>query len=177
MDGLARNESVERLDNPLIPTLNQFVEDVGLFYERQGMPRIGGRILGLMLISPDPLSAEQIAGLLDVSRSSVSTNLRLLLIHGLIEKVTRRGDRIDYFQFSPTAWERNITDQLRDMLLLRELIEKGLAALPSDSPVRDRLEEVVEFSNGVRRQCEQFLAEWRRRQAPEAEADFEPINY
>lgn len=177
MGSIARDESAEQSDVPLIHEMAQFVENVGLFYERQGVPRIGGRILGLMLISPDPLSAEQMAARLDVSRSSVSTNLRLLSAHGLIDKVTRRGDRIDYFQFSPTAWERSIIERLRDLLFLRELVEEGLDALPPDSPVRNRLEEMIEFTNAVRRQCEQFIAEWRRRQAPEAETDFEPINY
>lgn len=60
-----------------------FIEKLGVYYEDYGIPRIGGRILGLMLVSGQPLTAEQIATHLKVSRGSVSTNVRLLASGGV----------------------------------------------------------------------------------------------
>ena len=34
--------------------VERFVEEVGIFFEQQGMPRMAGRILGCLLISDSP---------------------------------------------------------------------------------------------------------------------------
>ena len=45
----------------LSPDLIRFVESMGLYFESSGIPRIGGRILGALMIAHDPLSADDIA--------------------------------------------------------------------------------------------------------------------
>ena len=64
-----------------------------MYFESYGIPRIGGRILGLLLVADEPLSADSIASVLRVSCASVSTNFKLLLTSSLAEKVTFAGDR------------------------------------------------------------------------------------
>ena len=95
-------------DSPLEdkPELSQFIENMGLHYEAYGVPRIGGRLLGLLMISNRPLAAEEMAETLQVSRSSVSTNLRTLLMAELVEKVSLPGDRVDYYVLSDLAWQK-----------------------------------------------------------------------
>src|SRR5271157_5308726 len=83
----------------LSPELINFIESMGRYFESYGIPRIGGRILGLLLVTHEPLSAEDIATILKVSRGSVSTNFQLLLTSALAEKVTFQGDRTTYFAF------------------------------------------------------------------------------
>lgn len=85
----------------LKPELQRFIENIAAIYEGYGIPRIGGRIFGLSLVYGEPLSAEDMSALLQASRSSISTNIRALMLNGWIEKVTFPGDRIDYFRFSP----------------------------------------------------------------------------
>ena len=47
-----------------------FIEDIGLYFERLGMPRMGGRILGVLLISePEAQSITDIAAKLNASKS------------------------------------------------------------------------------------------------------------
>ncbi len=75
-----------------------FIEQFGLDFEADNMPRIAGRILGLLLLEEEPLGFGEIAERLKVSRGSVSTNSRLLLRLKAIERVTKFGDRRDYFQ-------------------------------------------------------------------------------
>jgi DNA-binding transcriptional ArsR family regulator len=92
-------------DNPPLPedspVISQFIENMGLHYQHYGLSRISGRILGLLLVTPQPISSEEMAEALQVSRSSVSTNLRTLLMTGLIEKVSLPGNRVDFFTLTP----------------------------------------------------------------------------
>ena len=76
-----------------------FVEEVGLFFEQTGMPRMAGRILGWLLISDPPhQSTDELAGGLIASKGSISTNTRLLIQIGLIERLSLPGVRHDYFR-------------------------------------------------------------------------------
>ena len=77
----------------LTPELHRFIQRMGGYFESSGVPPIGGLILGLLMLAHEPLSAEDIASSLKVSRASVSTNFRVLLATGLIEKHTDRADR------------------------------------------------------------------------------------
>jgi DNA-binding transcriptional regulator GbsR (MarR family) len=87
------------LDPASNPDLWHFIENIARYYEGYGIPRIGGRMFALLLVSPHPLSAEHIAELLKASRSSVSTNVRALMTNGWVERVTVLGERTDYFRF------------------------------------------------------------------------------
>ena len=98
--------------NPPIPGVNealsQFIENMGLHYEDYDLPRIAGRIVGLLLVSQQPISSEEMAEALQVSRSSISTNLRTLLLAELVEKVSLTGERVDYYTISPETWQKSL---------------------------------------------------------------------
>ena len=82
-----------------------FVDDIGLFFEQMGMPRMAGRILGVLLISDPPAqSITEIAEKLKASKSSVSIMARLLVENGLIERVASPVPRRDYYRFKPGGW-------------------------------------------------------------------------
>lgn len=70
----------------------EFIEELALFYEKWGVPRIGGKILGLLLTEEGKLSSEDIASKLAISKGSVSTNLRLLINVGWFTKKAVPGD-------------------------------------------------------------------------------------
>ena len=62
------------------------------------MPRIAGRLFGLLLIEGGPLSFGELADRLQVSRGSISINARLLADRGFIERVSKPGDRQDHYR-------------------------------------------------------------------------------
>ena len=149
----------------LDPKLIAFIESMGLYFENQGIPRIGGRILGLLLITHQPLPADQIASLLRVSRGSISTNIRLLLISGLVEKVSSHGERTTYYVFSQDGWEQRMDAGIQTTHAFREVAQQGLNALHPTDPVRSRLERAIQWSDLLIEYFEKAQSEWRVRQA------------
>lgn len=144
----------------LTPDQSKFIEDLGIYYERHNVPRAGGRMMGLLLISSQPLSAEQISDTLSISRSSVSTNSRLLLMNGLIEKIAYPGDRVDYYRFSPNAWEKALVLRSQALQPLKALAEQGLEAADNEAAYQ-RLQEMHEWVDFVIQFYTHMLNDWR----------------
>lgn len=84
----------------------RFVERMGLLAQGDGMPRIAGRLMALMVLEGGPLAFGEIADRLRVSRGSVSSNVRLLEGMGIVERVTKPGERGDFFQMSADPYRR-----------------------------------------------------------------------
>lgn len=126
--------------------ISEFVEQLGLIGEADGLPRISGRILGLLVIYGGPLSFAEIAQRLQISRSSVSTNTRLLEHFGIIERVARPGDRQDYFSLAPDPYYRLMSGVAERKRRARALVDKTKDALPPHwSDARKRLASLSTF--------------------------------
>lgn len=59
--------------------------------------RVGGQIYALLFIADEPLSLDEIAERLGVSKSNVSVNIRMLEDYNLVRKVWIKGSRRDYY--------------------------------------------------------------------------------
>ncbi len=147
----------------LTPELSRFVESMGMYFENQGIPRIGGRILGLLMIAHQPLSADDLARILRVSRGSLSTNFRALLASGMVEKVTLYGDRTTYFVFSDAAMEHRTITGTHAAAAFKKLVQQGLAALPPKDAARHHLDSSLEWADLIIEAFEQVLTDWQRR--------------
>lgn len=150
----------------LDPGAQQFVEGMGLYFERFGIPRIGGRILGLLMMADHPLTLDDMKDALGVSRASISTNARMSVAAGAVQHVSLPGRRHDYYVFSADAWERRLQVSIPGIQWLRDLAEQGLAALaPENSAGRARLTELIEFCDFYQTEMEEMIARWRARRA------------
>jgi DNA-binding transcriptional regulator GbsR (MarR family) len=120
-----------------------FIEDIGLYFERMGMPRMAGRILGALLISDPPAqSITDISQKLNASKSSISIMARLLIEQGLIERVASPIPRRDYYRFKPGGWILYMQQWLALMSGLHRIAERGLNLMEGKSPeVQERLLE------------------------------------
>lgn len=147
----------------LTPELTKFIQSMGVYFENQGIPRIGGLILGLLMIAHEPLSSEDIASLLKVSRGSISTNFRLLIAGGIVEKVTFHGERTAYYIFPEAAWEQLTAAAIQQTAAFRRVVEQGLAVLPPIDAVRQRFKQMVEWSDFVIESYQKAITEWRAR--------------
>jgi DNA-binding transcriptional regulator GbsR (MarR family) len=120
-----------------------FIEDISLYFEQMGLPRMAGRILGVLLITDPPdQSINDLCEQLQASKSSVSTNTRLLDEMGLIERVASPVPRQVYYRFTPGGWVTFMRMRLRLMASLHDIAERGLELLKDDEPsLRERLQE------------------------------------
>lgn len=140
----------------------RFIEKIAGVYEGYGIPRIGGRIFGLCLSVSTPISAEEMAELLQVSRGSISTNIRGLIANEWLEKVTFPGDRTDYYHFCPIAWERVLEHRRKGLLPLKKIVEYGEKALTHDEPAREHLKEMGDWIDLQIKSHDSMIAAWRK---------------
>ncbi len=125
---------------PVHPKARQFIERVGLLTEGEGLPRIAGRIYGLLLMTPGACSLDEMAEALGVSKASISTDARRLEIAGIVVRSSRPGDRRDYYAIAPDALRRSLERRLRGLRQFREILQDA-HAIPGAAEVRDRLDE------------------------------------
>lgn len=143
--------------------LAAYVEDVALYYEQQGLPRIGGRILGLLLICDPPhRSARQLAEELCVSKASISSMTRLLLTSGSIEAVALPGDRATYYQLTTDGLEQRFERRLSGIVAFHLLAERGLALLEGEPLERSaRLRRIASLYAFLADEIPRLLERWR----------------
>ncbi len=147
----------------------QFIERMGLFFENDGAPRISGRLLGLLLLTPGDCSLDDIAERLQVSKASVSTNSRLLETWGMVERTSRPGDRRDYYRIADDMQSRILERRVQRMRQLQDLIDEGRRTLRiSDEAVRERLDTLNEFHVHCISGMEDGLRQLRQNQAERA---------
>lgn len=154
-----------------LPT-EQFTEHMGLTLESDGLPRISGRIFGLLLVSEDALSLDDLAAELRVSKGSVSTNARLLEQRGLLERVCRAADRRDYYRVPPDLFSRTMAQRVARWQRFHEAIAAARTNLSIQNPdVLERLEEYESAYAFMSQVIREGLARWQAsRQALPARA-------
>ena len=141
----------------------QFIEEVGITSEGDGLPRIAGRLFGYLLVSPGPRSLDEIAEALQVSKGSASTDARLLLRHGWLRRIGQTGDRKDYYELAPDFFAEIVAYRLTRWDALHDVVASAIPGLEGepDAVVLDRLRYLERaqtfFTKGIR----ELLTEWR----------------
>ncbi len=74
------------------------IEACGRLCQLLGLPRSMGQIYGLLYLSPEPLSLDDVVRLLGISKGSASMGTRQLLAWGAVRQVWVPRDRKDYFE-------------------------------------------------------------------------------
>jgi DNA-binding transcriptional regulator GbsR (MarR family) len=139
-----------------------FVERMGLALEADGLPRIAGRIFGLLLVSEKARSLDEIAAELRVSKASVSTNARLLENRGVLEQVSRPADRRDYYCIPQDLVTQTMAQRLARWQRFQDAIGDARASVPIRS--REVLHRLTEFERAysyMSQVIKEALAEWQ----------------
>jgi len=87
----------------------EFILHWGEMGSRWGVNRTVAQVHALLYLSPDPLTAEDIAEALSVARSNVSTSLKELQNWQLVQATHRMGDRREFFSTSQDVWHLFLT--------------------------------------------------------------------
>jgi len=136
-----------------------FIEDVGLFFEQMGLPRMAGRVLGVLLISDPPSqSITDLSERLQASKSAISIMARLLAERGLIERVASPVPRRDYYRFKPGGWTVYMRQWLGLISGLHEITERGMNLLADKPPeLKSRLQEAHDLFSYVEQEFPSLL--------------------
>ncbi|WP_425098146.1 GbsR/MarR family transcriptional regulator [Tropicibacter sp. S64] len=122
----------------------EFIEKVGLIVQNDKLPRIAGRVLGLLIHDGGPVSFGALAEELQVSRGSVSTATRALEERGLIRRVGVPGERQDFFQLSDSPYV-NLMRHVHTTLARNCAEVRGTLTELDDGPARERVQAFAEF--------------------------------
>ena len=83
----------------------QFISSWGAFGTHWGINRTMAQIHALLLISPDPLTQDDIMEELNISRGNVNMNTRELISWGLVDRVLLPGERKEFFTAEKDIWK------------------------------------------------------------------------
>jgi DNA-binding transcriptional regulator GbsR (MarR family) len=123
----------------------EFIEQVGVFFEAEGLSRTAGRIFGRLLLSEASLSLDQLAADLGASKAGISTETRMLERRGVLERVRHPGDRRVYYQVAPDLPVPTLELRLDRMRRFSLLVAKARREIRHPSPVvRRRLADMAE---------------------------------
>lgn len=126
-------------------TRDEFIEKVGLITQAEGLPRIAGRVFGLLIFDGDVVSFADLATRLQVSRGSISSSIRLLKERGLVKRIAKPGDRQDYFQLAPSPYVSMLEGLQKRSRSTQDEIAQTIQALPAGTKAIERLQEYAAF--------------------------------
>lgn len=95
----------EESSQALAEQKEKFISTWGAMGSSWGINRTLAQIHALLLITPDPLTTEDIMDQLAISRGNANTNLRELVKWGLARVIAIRGERKDYFEAEKDVWK------------------------------------------------------------------------
>lgn len=108
--------------------------------EPEGLPRPAGRMLALFFADGGELTAEELAGRLGISRSNVSTTVRVLESLGVVERARRPGERQDRFRLPPDPFVPMLRASVLRASRMRDMVGATRADLPRS--LRDAAERL-----------------------------------
>lgn len=76
----------------------EFINMTGILASQLSLNPTVGQIYGLLYISPEPVSLNEMVEKLGISKGSASTNIRILESWGAVRKVWVKGSRRDFYE-------------------------------------------------------------------------------
>lgn len=138
------------------------VENFGILLEAEGYSRIAGRLFGFLLLAPDAVSLDDLAMELEVTKASVSTNIRLLEERGIVERIGVPGDRRDYYRIGDDILARSVEHRVAKIQRFRDAVGAARTTLSiSDKRVKHRLAAIDEAYSHLAEYMTGALVSWR----------------
>ncbi|WP_108866390.1 GbsR/MarR family transcriptional regulator [Aquimarina aquimarini] len=140
----------------------KYIEDVGMFYENYGLPKMAGRILGYLISSEtDNNSFDDLKNTLKASKGSISGNINLLLSQNMIEKHMISGDRKSYYKIALISLENIMTSKLKSVIQFKMILAKGLEFdLSNGNSKKQSLSEILNYYEFLESEIPKLKVKW-----------------
>jgi DNA-binding transcriptional regulator GbsR (MarR family) len=141
------------MDETLQAVNDSMIKGLGELTDFFGFSPVMGHLYGALLMSPEPLSLDDLEEIVAKSKASVSMNMRALERWGMVREVWVKGDRRKFYEAENDLWK-----VIASVIESRERREVGVALQVLDENVR-RLEEAkTHLSDEERLLAEHYLA-------------------
>ncbi|MCI2416810.1 MarR family transcriptional regulator [Saccharopolyspora sp. K220] len=149
--------------NALSPGEREFVDRMGLCMEKFGASRTMGRVYGwLMICDPPDQSMTEMASTLEVSKTSISTVVRLLHDAGMVERYPA-PNREHHYQITSGGWSQVLRVQMASARGAIEAAEFGLSILATERIAQqERLAEFRDLFQFQEQETEEFIRRWEQ---------------
>jgi DNA-binding transcriptional regulator GbsR (MarR family) len=118
-----------------------------------GINRTMAQVHALLMISPEPLTQDDVMAQLNISRGNVNMNVRDLIDWGLVDRVIISGERKEYFTAEKDIWKvatKIIKERKkRELDPLMKLMDQ-LSKVDGDKKDKD-VKTFVETINGIKK--------------------------
>ncbi|MDB6139999.1 MAG: hypothetical protein JWO94_3071 [Verrucomicrobiaceae bacterium] len=146
------------------PASAEFIEEMGLIFQAEGLPRIAGRIFGRLVLCDGPFSLADLALQLKASKGSISTNTRLLESIGLIERTGVAGDRQGYYRLAPDPYTRLLEGSIQRISKAHATVRRAQLHVPKrQTAAHGRLDELAAFYSKTSAGFEAILQQFATR--------------
>lgn len=143
---------------------DEWIERMAAFFAEEGIPLIAGRLLGYLLIcDPPERTAAELSAALTASSGSVSTNIRLLMRLGLVDKSTRKGREAALYRINEQRWVDLVRRRFERVAAAREITGAGLRLLSGQSHVAARLRAVDDLYTWLDTELPELWRRWDAR--------------
>ncbi len=142
--------------------VEQFIERMGLSAQGDGLPRIAGRMMAWFVLNGGPISLQDLSEALSISKASASTNARLLVGLGVLERSATQGRR-DYYELADDGYARLLEgyiDRMRERVRMIDDLTPAIAGARRD--VGDRVGQMRSFYAQAIESTENLVERLRR---------------
>lgn len=149
----------------------RLITGLGRVSDFWGLGKVMGQIYGLLFLSPEALTLDQLAARLGVSKANISVNVRGLERLAMVRRSWRRGDRKDYYVAETDFWKivrdimrerekREFDQALATVQETLDAVNAVRAAAPSEEAafMAERLTRMREFFDTLDKLAKTFLA-------------------
>lgn len=150
---------------PDMERLRGWADRVAAYFAQQGgLPPITGRTLGWLMVSDPPeQSPAEIAEAIQASRASLTSTLRLLQVGGLVQQVTRAGDRTTYYRIADDAWATSLRQRFASLAAFLDIARDGLEMLGPGSARAERVQAAHDVYGWLSDEVEPLWKRWDAR--------------
>ncbi|HOA24389.1 MAG: hypothetical protein WBH90_16935 [Aggregatilineales bacterium] len=141
------------MDKTLEAVHESMINGLGQLTDFFGFSPVMGHLYGALLMSPEPLSLDELEEIVGRSKASVSMNMRALERWGMVREVWVKGDRRKYYEAESDLWT-----VVRTIVESRERREVGVALAVLDENTRKLEEAKARLNEEERKLAEYYLA-------------------